>query len=84
MPNRSELASLVDCVRWRSSDVSAGCTEAGLKKLVDIDLTGAGSYWSSSWVPGGEVFTVDFSTGIVGLEPDLTIPFRVRLVRNAR
>jgi len=84
VPNRSELASLVDCVRWRPSDASAGCTDAGLKKLVDIDLTGAGSYWSSSWVPGAEVFTVDFSTGFAGLESDLTIPFRVRLVRNAR
>ena len=85
VPNRAELASLVDCVRWRPSEGgSAGCTDAALKKLVDLDLTGAGSFWTSSWVPGNEVFTIDFSTGAVGLEPDLTIPFRVRLVRNAR
>jgi hypothetical protein len=94
VPNRAELASLVDCVRWRPAEGgSAGCTDAALKKLVDLDLTGAGSFWTSSWVPGNEVFTIDFSTGAIGLSPiigldplDPAAPttFRARLVRNAR
>jgi hypothetical protein len=59
----------------------------------DLDLTGAGSFWTSSWVPGNEVFTIDFSTGAIGLSPiigldplDPAAPttFRARLVRNAR
>jgi hypothetical protein len=93
VPNRAELASLLDCVRWRPSQGGAdGCTEADLKKMVDIDnLTreSALSYWTSSWVPstllpGGEAFTANFKDGMVGLEAELNQAFRVRLVRHAR
>lgn len=97
LPNRAELASLVDCLRWRPSEAGsanearpAGCTEPDLQRLVVLDAP-ASSYWSSSWLPptpaqgaAGEAFTVDFSSGMVGLEPDLNIQLRVRLVRSAR
>jgi hypothetical protein len=68
----------------------AGCTEPDLQRLVTLDAP-ASSYWSSSWLPPtpaqsalGEAFTVDFSSGMVGLEPDLDIKLRARLVRSAR
>jgi len=97
LPNRAELASLVDCLRWRPSEAGsvnearpAGCTEPDLQRLVALDAP-ASSYWSSSWLPPtpaqggtGEAFTVEFSNGMVGLEPDLNIQLRVRLVRSAR
>lgn len=95
LPNRAELASLVDCLRWRPSEVGGagfvtqpGCTEPDLQRLSTLDGP-ASSYWSSSWMPSvqmpsGEAFTVDFSTGLVGLEPDLDIRLRVRYVRSAR
>ncbi len=97
LPNRSELASLVDCLRWRpfqitdSSDVrTPSCESDAFKGLSNFDLgVSPGSFWTSSWVPsgvvaGGEAFTVDFSTGLVGLEPDLGLPLFVRYVRSAR
>lgn len=99
LPNRVELASLVDCLRWRPTEAAspsasgvmpAGCTEPDLQRLVALDAP-ASSYWSSSWLPptpaqgvSGEAFTVDFSSGMIGLEPDLDIKLRARLVRSAR
>jgi hypothetical protein len=97
LPNRSELASLVDCLRWRpfqvtdASDVrTPSCESDAFKELSNLDPgTTNGSFWTSSWVSsgvvaGGEAFTVDFSTGLVGLEPDLSLPLFVRYVRSAR
>ena len=94
LPNRAELASLVDCVRWRPwVDTEAGdprspaCPSADLKQLVNLDLNPAAtSYWSSSWIKAtGEALYVNFAGegGEVGQLP-VDTELRVRFVRSAR
>jgi hypothetical protein len=86
LPNRAELASLID-FQQRAPAVSS---DNSLTLSLREDLGGApGAYWTSSWVPGaagsgGDVFVVNFTEGEIGLVPQFDLPLRVRLVRDAR
>jgi len=84
LPNRAELASLVDYEQRNPAVSSDNALTASLRS----DLEGnPGSFWTSSWVPSngaGDAFVVNFTTGEVALTPELQTLLRARLVRNAR
>lgn len=85
LPNRMELASLIDYQQQGPAVSSDNALTAALRLDLGLD---PGSYWSSSWVPaagsGGDAFVVNFTIGDVGLTADFDFRLRARLVRHAR
>lgn len=85
LPNRSELASLLDYSR---TIVAIDTAEPKLSELRKdaADVGGLGDvYWTSSWTgaSSNQAYKIDFELGEISPGP-LSDSYRVRLVRSAR